>query len=344
MTQRTLLTLLATLAAILIGLAGGLLYGLVIAPVELVDVDPIDLAQSQKQDYVRLIAAAYAQDGDLAAARQQLARLGYGGSEVERVAYQAIGNGDPGARALARLSLDLGFGQPNFALVLTTPTLSPTRPPMATATSSPTVRPTTADTPLPSATMALSASPGRPPSSSQPATPRPAPSPTLIPPAVPTVSYAPTAPATPTPVPRPALDFRIVERYMNPKELNGGPEGCGLNILFLTVLDAAGHPLDGVTIDVSWPGGSEQVVSGYKAPGKVEFMMRGGYTVRVVGAAPDGRSLTSQSTYVDNEFPPSEDMLAAGYCSTMAECDQMKATGQWCRWHHSYYVTFQRSW
>lgn len=131
---------------------------------------------------------------------------------------------------------------------------------------------------------------------------------------------------------------------MNPKSLNGGPEGCGLNILFLTVLDAAGNPLDGIPIEISWAEASEQVVSGVKAPGRAEFTMRGGYTVRVAGAGPDGGPFTSESTYVDNEFPPSEDMLAAGYCATIAECDQMKATGQWCRWHHSYYVTFQRSW
>ncbi|MCZ7573187.1 MAG: hypothetical protein M5U01_31950 [Ardenticatenaceae bacterium] len=341
MIPRLLPTLLGTLAAMLIGVAGGLLYGLIVQPVKFVDVDPIDLAQDQKQDYVRLIAAAYVQDGDLEAASERLGHLGYGGPEVGRLAYQAISNGDPSARALARLSTDLGAGQPAFALVLATPTFSPTPSPTITLTPSPTI----ADTPWPTATAEPpSPSPTTAPSLPPTTTPRPVPSPTLIPPVVPTTPYGPTVPPAPTAEAQPVLDFRIVERSMNPKMLNGGPEGCGLNILFLTVLDAAGHPLDGVTIDISWPGGSEHVVSGYKAPGKVEFTMRGGYTVQIVGVAPDGRPLASQSTYVDNEFPPSEDMLAAGYCATIAECDQMKATGQWCRWHHSYYVTFQRSW
>lgn len=348
MLPRVLPALLGTLAALFIGLAGGLLYGLIVQPVQFIDVDPIDLAHEQKQDYVRLIAAAYAQDGDLTTAGQRLDRLGYDGSGVERLAYQAISNGDPDARALALLSTDLGFGQSAFALVLATPTFSPTPPPTTTPTASPTVRPTITNTPEPIPTAEpLSPTPTpEPTATSVPptATARPIPSPTQAPPIVATQPYAPTAPPAPTSVPQPVVDFRIVERYMNPKTLNGGPEGCGLNLLFLTVLDAAGRPLDGVTIEISWPGGSEQVVSGYKAPGKVEFTMRGGYTVKVVGAAADGRSLTSQSTYVDNEFPASEDMLAAGYCPTIAECDQMKATGQWCRWHHSFYVTFQRSW
>jgi hypothetical protein len=62
--------------ALLLGLGGGLYYGWVAAPVRYVDADPAALHQAFKDDYVLMIATAYAGDGDLEAARTQLATLG----------------------------------------------------------------------------------------------------------------------------------------------------------------------------------------------------------------------------------------------------------------------------
>lgn len=64
------------LAALLVGVAAGLYYGWVYAPVQYVDADPASLHQSFKDDYVLMIATAYAGDGDLEAARAGLSNLG----------------------------------------------------------------------------------------------------------------------------------------------------------------------------------------------------------------------------------------------------------------------------
>jgi hypothetical protein len=70
-------TLFALLLLLLIGLAAGLYYGWVIAPVRYVDADPASLHPAFKDDYVLMIATAYAGDGNLDAARAALARLGF---------------------------------------------------------------------------------------------------------------------------------------------------------------------------------------------------------------------------------------------------------------------------
>ena len=64
------------IAALLLGLAGGLYYGWVIAPVQYVDADPASLHEAFKDDYLLMIATAYAGDGDLENARAQIATLG----------------------------------------------------------------------------------------------------------------------------------------------------------------------------------------------------------------------------------------------------------------------------
>ncbi len=61
---------------LLLGLGGGLYYGWVIAPVQYVDADPVALHEAFKDDYVLMIATAFAGDGDLEAARAQLGTLG----------------------------------------------------------------------------------------------------------------------------------------------------------------------------------------------------------------------------------------------------------------------------
>jgi hypothetical protein len=63
------------LIALLVGLGLGLYIGWVAAPVEYVDASPASLHQSYQDDYLLMIAAAYAGDGDLAAARSALAPL-----------------------------------------------------------------------------------------------------------------------------------------------------------------------------------------------------------------------------------------------------------------------------
>ncbi len=64
------------MSSIALGIAIGLLITWVLLPVQFVNADPVDLRQSHKDDYVRMISAAYRLDGDLADAKRQLNRLG----------------------------------------------------------------------------------------------------------------------------------------------------------------------------------------------------------------------------------------------------------------------------
>ncbi|MCC7362331.1 MAG: hypothetical protein IT317_22820 [Anaerolineales bacterium] len=99
------------LAALLAGVAGGLYYGWVIAPVQYVDADPASLHQSFKDDYILMIATAYAGDGDLEAARAGLSGLGLEPSAftVSAVAERltAAGLPAPDAERLAALGTAL---------------------------------------------------------------------------------------------------------------------------------------------------------------------------------------------------------------------------------------------
>ena len=64
------------LAFLALGVALGLYGGWVLAPVEYVDTGPDTLQQVYKDDYLLMLATAYAGDGDLAAARGGLSGLG----------------------------------------------------------------------------------------------------------------------------------------------------------------------------------------------------------------------------------------------------------------------------
>jgi hypothetical protein len=72
--RRLIFPMLIALAA---GVGAGLYVGWVAAPVEYVDAGPESLHQSYKDDYILMIATAYAGDGDLAAARSALTALGF---------------------------------------------------------------------------------------------------------------------------------------------------------------------------------------------------------------------------------------------------------------------------
>ena len=69
--------LLLILAGLAVGVGLGLYIGWVAAPVQYVDTAPDSLQRAFKDDYVLMIATAYAGDGDLPAARAQLAGLGF---------------------------------------------------------------------------------------------------------------------------------------------------------------------------------------------------------------------------------------------------------------------------
>lgn len=98
-----------------IGLGLGLYLGWVVLPTEYTNANPAYLADDYQRDYVRMIAAAYAVEGDLAAAQQRLAGLGDEGEAVlTAVMLDAIlqPSSDNETRQLVNLAAALGIYSP----------------------------------------------------------------------------------------------------------------------------------------------------------------------------------------------------------------------------------------
>jgi hypothetical protein len=64
------------LLGLALGLALGLIYGWLIQPVEYIDTAPDTLRADYRNDYVLMVAEAYARDRDLDLAQRRLASLG----------------------------------------------------------------------------------------------------------------------------------------------------------------------------------------------------------------------------------------------------------------------------
>jgi hypothetical protein len=105
------LILLASVA-LLGGMGLGLWYGWVLDPVEYKDTDVSHLAPVYRDEYVLMVAEAYAQDGDLDAARARLALLSVSNLPdlVADQAQGALARSAPhlDVQALARLAAALG--------------------------------------------------------------------------------------------------------------------------------------------------------------------------------------------------------------------------------------------
>jgi hypothetical protein len=104
------------LLGLLFGAGLGLFLGWVAWPVEFTEADPTILEESYQRDYTVMIASTYALDGDLAAARQRLARLGKADSNawlLDQVVAHILENEDETEiRHLVLLARDLGLSSP----------------------------------------------------------------------------------------------------------------------------------------------------------------------------------------------------------------------------------------
>ena len=109
MSRTALLLILAGLAA---GVGLGLYIGWVAAPAQYVDTAPNSLQRAVKDDYVLMIATAYAGDGDLTRARAQFNSLGFAdpaaaiGAASQRLAAAGLPEADQ--QRLAALAQALG--------------------------------------------------------------------------------------------------------------------------------------------------------------------------------------------------------------------------------------------
>lgn len=211
----------------------------------------------------------------------------------------------------------------NFAAVEPTPTYTPwpTNTPIPTAT--PTVTPTPTNTPTPTDT----------PTPLPTATPTPPPTPTPVPARFSAVAAAPRAlaAAAPQPTPTPSVEWVLVEvRRLTPCE------NRGKHHIFVKVLDAAGNPLDGVTVVQSVSGDPGNVIdrkaSGAAGPGTgmLDFVMWKGGVYSVFIANPDGSPASTQiANDLHSAFPDEANCEEGGGGNTL--------------FHNSFSVIFKRT-
>ncbi len=163
-------------------------------------------------------------------------------------------------------------------------------------------------------------------------------------------------PATPTPPPQPTAtpvpagpDFRLVEQRLWSVEENGGflageSVNCGGGqVLRVIVKDAAGNPLNGVTVQGVYR--NELHTTGEKGPGIAEFDVNVDGDDIVVLRDVDGREVTSDrakgNTAKTYNIPFSQ-LIQGRYCKDDASCQAFVDTNG-CFGHFSWTVVFQRS-
>ncbi len=258
------------LTGLVLGVALGLVYSWVIAPVEYVDAPPYALRSDFKDQYRTLIAVAYLYNGDLERAVYRLGALQ--DADITRTlamqAQQALAEGRPEIeiQALGRLAVALGQGP---APVAASPVPASTQ-----------VSPTLA---LPSPT-ALLASP----------TVANSPQPTLTPISTlrtpqPTHTPLPTLSPTPTPTLGAPFVLQDVTQVCNPN--------LELPRLEVEVRDAAGQPVPSVELVVAWNAGEESFFTGLKPElglGYADYDMTVGtvYTLRLAQGGQPVENLT----------------------------------------------------
>ncbi len=122
--------LIALFVGVAIGLALGLTLTWVVWPVQYYDTGPVDLRPEHKEDYIVLVGATYAVDGDLARAEARLAKIEEKdiglvvAGLVER--YLREGRDVEETRSLAKLADALGVSTSAMLVYIATPTPLPT--------------------------------------------------------------------------------------------------------------------------------------------------------------------------------------------------------------------------
>jgi hypothetical protein len=168
-----------------IGLLGGLLVGLVLGwivwPVQLTNIDIVDLKPSAQEDYITLTAQTFMVDKDLTRAKERLAQLHDSriNDRIVALARKLAVNGIPSASQVAALAVALGSTDPQIALIATTatPTITLTPTPSLTPTPTETLPPTLTLTPTPTITPTVTSTRAPRPTTRPSSTPTAAPAP-----------------------------------------------------------------------------------------------------------------------------------------------------------------------
>jgi len=266
------------LTGLILGIALGLAYTWMVNPVEYVDASPAALHQDFKEQYRALIAAAYLANGDLARARARLVLLGDAdmAQALTLQAQQALASGRPEAesRALGLLAVALGQGAP-----------LPVTPIPATNTAVPEAPPTLTPTPV---------------LGNDPQTPTP-PTPLSRTPVetlrTPQPTNTPLPTRTPTPTPGAAFVLEEINQVCSPD--------LAQSLIQVQAVDAAGNPVPGVQVAVTWAGGTDAFVTGLKAElglGYADFTMTPGivYELRLADGGEPVPGLTAPECEAEN--------------------------------------------
>jgi hypothetical protein len=221
-----------------------------------VDASPARFSPEYKTEYIMMVSQSFVVDNDLDRAEQRLALLGDANvaQMVANLLERFVRERRPSAHitSLATLAQKLGVESQAVALFAPTPT--------GGLVASPTPTPPTADEPTPTLAQATSL-----------------PTPTLIPTVIPSPTSQPSA--TPQPNYRLLNQQRVCDNEPAPR-------------LEVITFDALLEPLAGVEVLVSWEGGSDRFVTGFKpeqGEGYGDFTMTADttYSVRLADGSPE---------------------------------------------------------
>ena len=336
----------------------GLLLSRVIALQQFTTASIADLGVHEKEEFIVLVAAAYARDGDLDRARARLEALESPnvGQWLANLTDRHVSAGQNEAEIRALVALAQGLGADTAPMVawlqtMASPTPAPTDAPRPTATPNPTA------TPLPTASPTASPLPPTetltPPPADTPVPPTdtplpPAPTaqPSATPPPPPTRTPAPTAP--------PAPAWTWTARLVGPGQEGQECDGGGKKMVRVTVLDANGEQIPGVWIYERYT--DQYRVTGHKGDdpfwghGEAEYSGLEGAQVCI--ATGEGGACASDFTrnLPCHDSVPVDDLWAAGYCEcwepgiTKEQCRENIESGYWLKigWYY-WRVEFRRS-
>ena len=269
--------------ALVLGMGLGLLVSLALSPVEMRNISPAMLSAADKDMYRALIAQAYTARGDLGRAQARLTLLEDADprSALAAQAQQSIAQGRPveESRNLALLAAALG-STANTSTPVTEPVVTSTSTGEPVATSTLVGEPVVTSTPV-GEPVVTSTPVGEPVDTSTPAT---------EPVNTSTSSLLPPAPAP--------QSFVIKTRENTDCDVEHA------QLLQVTVLDAAGKPLPGAGITISWEGGEETFFTGLKPrvnPGYADFRMEPGvlYNLRMASGGQTATNISAPNCRTD---------------------------------------------
>lgn len=259
------------LLGIAMGLGLGLVYTWIIQPVELINTTPPLLRSDYRQDWIRLVGAAYLADGDLGRARARLEGLATEeiGVALDGLieAYAIAGHPADQLRRLATLADVVGVRTPLVEIYLQ---VVEEVPPWRTSSPSPQIPPIS----TPTASLSWSwptLTPTRPPSILSPPTRRPSSTASVIGTLAPVSSPRPITPTatgmsptltqtpTPSPTPTPPLVMRL--RPVSQEEVCTADHSPRIEVI---VQDEKGDQVAGVEVWLLWDEGADRAVTGLK--------------------------------------------------------------------------------